>query len=154
MSYSPLLDAGASTLINSIGMFMIPVALRGGADSTSFTFVRRIGDFVGALYFLLSGGGGAASLAAIGKSRTWGSLPLLAPLLALASGFANTAASLLTQRAQVRGVDPGTATSIQALYPALLTLLSVIAGFEKMSPLKFVGLLLAIGSGVCFARSK
>ena len=153
MSYSPLVDAFSAMTINAFGMFMVPVALRNGADSTSLTFVRRIGDVVGALIFLLSANG-VASLVAIAKSTTWGALPLLAPLLALASGFANTAASLLSQRAQVRGVDPGTATTIGALYPSLLTLLSVLAGFEKMSPLKFLGCLLAIGSGVCFARAK
>ena len=60
--------------------------------------------------------------------------------------------SLLVQRAQARGMDPGTATSIAALYPALMMILSVDAGFEKLSVLKVCGLLLAAGSGVCFAK--
>ena len=52
MSYSPLVDAFSAMTINAFGMFMVPVALRNGADSTSLTFVRRIGDVVGALIFL------------------------------------------------------------------------------------------------------
>ena len=73
---------------------------------------------------------------------------------AIVSGIGNTAGSLLVQRAQIRGADPGTSTSIAALYPAVLTCLSVLAGFERLSGLKVCGLLLAIGSGICFARSK
>ena len=97
---------------------------------------------------------GLGAVGSVLRRANWGASPVVAIMFALISGLGNTAGSLLTQRAQLRGVDPGTATSIAALYPAVLTCLSVLAGFERFSPLKVCGLLLAIGSGICFARSK
>lgn len=119
-----------------------------------FTFVRRVGDLAGALVFMTAANGVGAVGSSVFHKANWGTRPMFAVVAAAVSGIGNTAASLLTQRAQLRGADPGTATSIAALYPAVLTCLSVLAGFERFSPLKICGLLLAIGSGVCFARSK
>ena len=105
----------------------------------------------GALAFMLAVNGRSSVLTAFSPIK-WGSWPIISVACAIISGVANTGGSLLVQRAQARGMDPGTATSIAALYPALMTCLSVSAGFEKLSVLKVCGLLLAAGSGVCFAK--
>lgn len=118
-----------------------------------FTFVRRVGDLCGALVFMVIANG-MGSVGSFLHRGNWGESPKFAIVSAVVSGIGNTAGSLLVQRAQIRGADPGTSTSIAALYPAVLTCLSVLAGFERLSRLKVGGLLLAIGSGICFARSK
>ena len=112
-----------------------------------------MGDLAGALILMLAANGPGA-LRSVVSPLNWGRVPSFAVFCALMSGFCNTAASVCTQRAQIRGVDPGTATSISALYPALVMCLSVLVGFERFSPMKICGLVLAAGSGVCFAWSK
>ena len=138
-------------VINATGLFLVPLALRRGADNSTFTFVRRLGDVGGALAFMRAVNGRSSVLTAFSPSK-WGSWPIISVACAIISGVANTGGSLLVQRAQARGMDPGTATSLAALYPALMMILSVDAGFEKLSLLKVCGLLLAAGSGVCFAK--
>jgi drug/metabolite transporter (DMT)-like permease len=56
---------------------------------------------------------------------------VLAMGVALLPGACNTGASWLTQRAQLRGMDPGNAISMAALYPALVTVLSVAVRMER-----------------------
>eukprot|EP01047_Picozoa_sp_COSAG01_P034635 COSAG01_NODE_2610_length_7384_cov_12.240906_6_plen_80_part_00 len=79
---------------------------------------------------------------------------MLAMGVALLPRACNTGASWLTQRAQLRGMDPGNAISMAALYPALVTVLSVAARMERPTPLKFAGTVLAVLSGVCFAKAE
>ena len=150
-SASALTDMAAAIAVFAGGQFLVPVALRGGADSTTFTFVRRFGDLLTAVVFMWLGNGSSAFNGIAGK---FGPRPALVLVCALVSGFANTGGSLLVQRAQGRGMDPGTTTSFAALYPAITTLLCVLSGYEKLTSKKLVGMALAIGSGLCFATSK
>ena len=161
--YPPLLDAAGSAAVGGTSVFLCSVALlRLGPDNAAFTLVRRLGDVACALGILIAssrgggagGGGGLGGLRALFRAEHWGTAPLLAAAIALVSGACNTGGSLLTQRAQLRGVDPGTAISMAALYPALVTVMSVATGFERMSLLKFAGTILAVLSGVCFAKAK
>jgi drug/metabolite transporter (DMT)-like permease len=58
-----------------------------------------------------------------------------------------------TKALEVPGASPSVVTALSSLYPVLVYIVCLFMGLESLSLMKLLGILLAVGSALCFSAS-